>query len=170
MWRGEPVRPPAPSQTQGTVDPIHTTFVTLHPTTDKKISTLNAFIIKKVLDYATTDSVESAKKLANGDLLVKTFNCVQVKQLLKLKTLHDVPVEASIPVNLNSCRGVVTSREFGDMTDAEIADAMKDQHVIAARRFTKLVNGERKNTMTCVLTFGVPKLPTQVYCGFEPAE
>ena len=99
------------------------------------------------------------KKLASGDLLVQTLNVSQVKSLLKLRIIHDIEIEAFIPVSMNSCRGFASHRDFVDMDEAEITDCMADQYVIEARKITKNVDGTRRSTSSVILTFCAAKLP-----------
>ena len=60
------------------IDRNKATFVTLHSKTATRLSTVNSFIIKKVID-CNIDNVVNVKKLASGDLLVQTLNVNQVK-------------------------------------------------------------------------------------------
>ena len=60
------------------IDPDKATFVTLHSKTTTSLSTVNSFIIKKVID-CNIGNVVNVKKLASGDLLVRTLNVSQVK-------------------------------------------------------------------------------------------
>ena len=103
------------------------------------------------------------KKLASGDLLVQTLKVSQVKSLLKLRIIHDIEIEAFIPVSMNSCQGVASHRDFVDMDEAEITDCMADQYVIEARKITKNVDGTRRSTASVILTFSAAKLPDRVH-------
>ena len=82
------------------INPDKASFVTLH-------ANANLFIIKKVID-ANVGNVANVMKLASGDLLVEALNSAQIKSLLKLRYVHNIEIEASIPVSMNSCRGIVT--------------------------------------------------------------
>ena len=168
--------PPPPRGREGTdrrpqtarlnIDPSKATYVTLHSKTSTRLSSVNSFIIKKVID-CNVGNVVNVKKLASGDLLVQTLNVSQVKSLLKLRTIHDIEIEAFIPVSMNSCRGVASHRDFVDMDEAEITDCMADQDVIEARKITKNVDGTRRSTASVILTFSAAKLPDRVHVGYE---
>ena len=154
--------------TRRPLDPNFATFVTLHSRDpDRKLARLSPVIIKKVIDYNVQGEVKNVKRLASGDLRIETFNCVQVKQLLKLRTFHDIPTEASIPVSENSCRGVLYHPSFVFDSDEEMLDGLARHHVVEISHFTKLVNGVRNKTGACVATFGVPTLPEEVKYGYE---
>ena len=150
------------------IDPDKATYVTLHAKGQTRLSTVNPFIIKKVID-GHIGNVLNVKKLASGDLLVHTLNVNQVKSLLKLRYVHDIEVEASIPVSMNSCRGVASHPAFVEMESADILDNMADQSVIEVRKITKLVNGIRKSTASVTLTFSAVKVPDRVHIGYETA-
>ncbi len=78
------------------IDPDKATFVILTAKDESfKISTMNMFIVKKVID-GNVGNVVICKKLASGDLLAQTCTVLQVRSLLKLRFIHNVEVEASI--------------------------------------------------------------------------
>ena len=157
-----------PTTTRRPLDPNFATFVTLHSKDpERKLARLSPVIIKKVIDYNVQGEVKNVKRLASGDLRVETFNCIQVKQLLKFRTFHDIPTEASIPVSDNSCKGVLYHPSFVFDSDEEILDGLARHHVVEINHFTKLVNGARNKTGACVATFGVPTLPEEVKYGYE---
>ena len=55
------------------IDPNKATYVTLHSKTSTRLSSVNSFNIKKVID-CNIGNVVNVKKLASGDLLVQTLN------------------------------------------------------------------------------------------------
>ena len=68
---------------------------------------------------------------------------------------------------MNSCKGVVTHADFIDMETAEIVDEMAYQNVIGAKKITKFIDGNRRNTASVILTFSSIKLPDKVEVGYE---
>ncbi|KAK3869753.1 hypothetical protein Pcinc_024981 [Petrolisthes cinctipes] len=148
------------------IDVKNASFVMLHATGSAPLAGLNPFIVQKVID-GWAGVVESVKKLASGDLLVKTFNSKQVATLLKLRQIHNYEVEAKIPQAMNSCRGVITCRDLMMMEETEIIEEMKNQDIIDARFITRLEDGIRKKTATLILTFGKVSLPETVKIGYE---
>ena len=177
MPGGAPLPPPTrgredsdrpPPTARLPIDPDKATFVTLHAKGQTRLSNVNGFIIKKVID-GNVGNVINVKKLASGDLLIHTLNSSQVKSLMKLRYIHDIEVEASIPVSMNSCRGVASHYDFVDMETADIVDNMADQNVIEARKITKMVDGVRRNTAAVIFTFATSKLPERVMVGYESA-
>lgn len=53
------------------------------------------------------------------------------------------------------------------MDEVDIIHEMKQQDVTDARFITRFVDGERKRTVTVLLTFGKPTLPDNVKIGYE---
>ena len=113
---------------------------------------VNSFIMKKVIDF-NIDNAVNAKKLASGNLLVQTLNVSQVKSLLKLQLIHDIEIEAFIPVSMNSCRRVASQCDFVDMDETEITDYLADQDVIEARKITKNSDDTRRSTASVIFNF-----------------
>ena len=68
------------------INPDNASFVTLHAIGQTRLSNVNSFIIKKVID-ANVGDVVNVKKLASGDLLVQALNSAQIKSLLKPRFL-----------------------------------------------------------------------------------
>lgn len=120
-------RPPLTARLS--IDPDQTTYVTLHTKGQTRLSSVNSFIIKKVIDGNIGNSV-NVKKLASGDLLVHTLNGNQVKSPLKFRLIYDIENEASIPLSMNSWRGVASHDDFVDMEAVDIVENMADQNVI----------------------------------------
>ena len=53
------------------------------------------------------------------------------------------------------------------METAEIVDEMAYQNVIRAKKITKFIDGNRRNTASVILTFNSIKLPDKVEVGYE---
>ncbi|KAK3892456.1 hypothetical protein Pcinc_003689 [Petrolisthes cinctipes] len=128
------------------IDVKNASFVMFHATGSAPLAGLNPFIVQKVID-GWAGVVESVKKLASGDLLVKTFNSKQVASLLKLRQIHNYEVEAKIPQAMNSCRGEITCRDLMMMEETEIIEKMRNQDIIDTRFITRLEDGIRKKTL-----------------------
>ena len=133
-----------------------------------RLASLNPFIIQKVIDGQVTGRVEFVKKLASGDLLIKVVDGSQVRDLRKLRMIHNINVVVSVPVNLNTCKGVITCRDLRDMTEADIVECMKDQDVCAAKTITRLdENKQRVRTNSVILSFAKAKVPEKINVGYE---
>ncbi len=69
-------------------------------------------------------------------------------------------------VTLNTVKGVVREFDLLHTEEAEILRELSDQGVIHVRRIKVRREGELINTITLILTFGTPDLPTHIICGY----
>ena len=164
----------SPEATRPTSDfnihPRNVRFLNVTSESDSvRLSNLNPFIIRKVID-GQAGPVEFVKKLASGDLLIKVVSATQVKDLLKLRMIHDNNVKVSVPRNLNTCRGVISCRDLKFMTEAEIVECMQDQDVVAAKIITRLEENVRVRTNSVILSFAKAKVPEKINVGYERIE
>ena len=72
---------------------------------------VTVFAIGKSLK-AQIGTLDTVKRLQRGDLLVQTNNKKYSEMLLGMTSLADVPVKVSPHRSLNSCKGVVRSRDL----------------------------------------------------------
>ena len=151
------------------IHPRNVRFLNVKSVNDSMpLANLNPFIIRKVIDGQVTGAVEFVKKLASGDLLIKVVSESQVRDLLKLKMIHNIKVVVSKPVNLNTCKGVITCRDLRDMAEADIVECMKDQDVVGAKIITRLdENKQRVRTNSVILSFAKAKVPEKINVGYE---
>ncbi|KAK4317776.1 hypothetical protein Pmani_011174 [Petrolisthes manimaculis] len=133
----------------------------------QSLKTVNPFIIKKVLDGQVGGSLEFAKKLRDGSLLVKVLNSSQVKDLLKLTQIHSFKVKTTIPVGPNTCKGVIFHRDLADLDDADILDGMKDQGVVEVQSMTRMRENKREKFGLVFMTFAAAQIPDTVKIGYE---
>lgn len=109
-------------------------------------------------------NLDNCRSLGSGDLPGQTRTVFQVRGLLRLGLIHDVEVEASIPISMNSCRGVVTAHDFLEVRSGQIPDGIVYQNIIEVKHITKLVQGG--NTDSCILTLATSKLPETVRLNY----
>lgn len=132
---------------------------------------LNIFVIRKVIEHHC-GSIAMCKKLRSGELLVHVNSAASANAIMKMKTIHDVPVRVYAPIFSNVRKGVVYHYEFKNMTEDEIVDCMHDQAVVAAQHFRKLdkTKNQRFNTGMVTLTFAGITLPERVVVGWESVD
>ena len=102
---------------------------------EKPITSLSPFVIEKQIE-STIGTPKSVKKLKNQTLLVETSRKTQTENLLKMKTFFNLPVTVSEHHTLNSCKGIIRDRALKGETEENIKEYLKDQGVIAVKRFT----------------------------------
>ena len=125
----------------------------------------NIFAIQKLLKCAVGDVV-SAKKLANGTVLIEVASKHQEKSALKMKMWVDVPISVTPHRTLNFSRGVIRCREFRDCDDTEVLDALRSQGVTEVRHISSKRNGVVSPTNTFIVTFNKSTLPKFVKAAY----
>ena len=119
---------------------------------DKPITSLSPFVIEKQIE-ALIGTVKSAKKLRNQTLLVETTRKSQTENLLTTKTFFNLPVQVSEHKTLNSSKGIIRDRALKGESDDNIRENLKEQGVIAAKRFKVKKGHDFVNTNTILLIF-----------------
>jgi hypothetical protein len=123
------------------------------------------FAIQKLLKSAVGD-VASAKKLANGSILVEVLTKHQEKNALNMKMWIDTPITVTPHRTLNFSRGVIRNRDFRDCEDAEVLDALRSQGVTDVKHISTKRNGVITPTNTFILTFKMATLPKFVKAAY----
>jgi hypothetical protein len=123
------------------------------------------FAIQKLLK-STVGDVASAKKLANGSILVEVLSKHQEKNALNMKMWIDTPVTVTPHRSLNFSRGVIRNRDFRDCGDAEVLDALRGQGVTDVKHISTKRNGVITPTNTFILTFKTATLPKFVKAAY----
>lgn len=132
---------------------------------------VSPFLIKKKIDYVAGSEVLECKKLRNGTLMIKCINKNQAEKLMKITSLCDtIKVKVEIHQVFNKCKGRIYSRDLCYLTDEEILEELKGQHVIEIQRIKrKDKNGRRTNEDNglYILTFSKCDAPEKVLIGYE---
>lgn len=131
----------------------------------RPMNKLSPFVISKAISGLAGEP-KSVKKLGSGQLLVEVDKKSHSDNLLKSTKFVDVPVVVSPHRSMNTCRGVVRSRDLEGSDEVEMVSNLKPQGVVAAKRISIRRNGEQILTNTYILTFGSPNLPTSIKAGF----
>jgi hypothetical protein len=132
---------------------------------NRHLDKLSPFAINKCIQCAAGNTT-NIRKLRDGMLLIEAANQRQSESLQKLQTFIDIPVKVSPHRSLNSCRGVVRSRDLRDCTEQEVKEGLADQGVTDVRRINAFRNGGKVPTDTLILTFARPTLPTSIKAGY----
>ena len=106
-------------------------------------------------------SLKSVKKLRNGTLLVECATDSHSRRLL-----CNVPIKVTPHSSLNSCKGVIRSRDLEGVGEEEICENLTSQGVVGVKRINIRRNNELVPTNTLILTFNSPTLPNSVKAGY----
>ena len=118
--------------------------------------------IRGVLGQGAQGKVAKANFLKNGDLLLKTKNEKQTAQLLKVTLFGEEQCEVEKDRKLNMSKGTIYAPDLIELSEDEIVGWLTEFGVVAAKRFTKWINGVQENTPLLLLTFSTPSCPTKL--------
>ena len=150
------------------LDPSKCRIFFINSTPAKDLENLNSFIIKKVLTGCLGPQ-HTCTRLRSGTLRVEVQSQQQALDLQYMRTIHNVPVQVTMPFASNTSKGVVTHWEFARMTEEDIVKGMSDVGVVACRKFMRLDRhtNTRKPSSTVCLTFDTTTLPDSVCVAFR---
>jgi len=129
------------------------------------LAKLNPFAIEKGIKGLAGTPV-SVRRLRSGDLIIEVSKRSHSDNLLRSSMLANCPVKIVPHRTMNSKKGVIRCRDLSDTSEQEILDNLSAQGVTEVRKITVKRDGNRYNTGTIILTFGLPVLPSSVKCGF----
>ena len=125
---------------------------------EKPITKLSPFVIEKQIE-AIIGTPKSVKKLKNQTLLVETNRKSQTDNLLKITKFFNLKVTVTEHKTLNSSKGIIKDRTLRGESETDICDYLKNQGVIAVKRFTIKKDHETIETNTLLLTFNMVTVP-----------
>ena len=146
-------------------------FLVVKSDDTENLTSLSPFVIEKQIE-STIGTPKSVKKLKNQTLLVETSRKTQTENLLKMKTFFNLPVTVSEHHTLNSSKGIIRNRDLKGESEENIKEYLKDQGVIAVKRFTIKKGNSTIQTNTLLLTFNritVPK-SLRIFYRFIPVD
>ena len=106
--------------------------------------------------------LQKASFQSDGSLLVKTSSDKQTEKLLKVTAFGAEACDVNRDERLNKSRGTIHAFDLLELTEDEVVGWLKDFGVIAAKRFTRRVDGHPENTPTLLLTFNKPTCPNKI--------
>lgn len=107
------------------------------------------------------------KKLANGDLLLEVLYQHQYEKLSGVTAFGDIPITISAHRSLNTVRGVISDDDLKYVTEEELLNGLKEQHVTNVYRIKIRREGKEIETKHFVLTFALSILPDSVEVGYS---
>ena len=106
--------------------------------------------------------LQKASFQGDGSLLVKTASDKQTEKLLKATVFGAEACDIQRDDRLNKSRGTIHAFDLIELTEDEVVGWLKDFGVVAAKRFTRRVDGFTENTPTILLTFNKPTCPNKL--------
>lgn len=134
-------------------------------TPDMPLTKLSPFAIQKGIS-GIAGTVKDVKKLHSGQILVECSKKSHADNLLRCDSLGGVPVRTFPHPHLNSCKGVIRTRDLHDMEEDEIVTELKDQGVTHVKRITLKRDDKIIKTGTYILTFNLHDQPDRILIGY----
>lgn len=132
---------------------------------DKTVRTLSPFLVSKSLTDALGPGYK-VTKLASGDLLLEVHDKTQYERLTNLVAFGDIRVSVTPHRSLNTTRGVVSEQDLLDLSEAELLEGWKEEHVINVQRIKIRRDDKEIPTKHLILTFHTSTLPEYVQTGY----
>jgi hypothetical protein len=134
--------------------------------TEKTLASLSPFTIEKGMK-GISSMITTVKKLRSGALLIEVTHEAQANNLLTITEFASVPVKVSAHRTLNTTKGVIRSLELSKLGTDELVAELNSQSVISAQNIFQTREGQKRKTITIILTFALTKLPTRIKAGYE---
>ncbi|GBO40287.1 hypothetical protein AVEN_190981-1 [Araneus ventricosus] len=146
--------------------PFDTFFILKRITTmNESFHTVSPFLVERAVT-AHLGITKSTRKLRSGDLLIEVVTRKQAEQIIKLKSLDNIPVAVSAHATLNSSKGVVSCGELLNVPIEEILKGFQPQGVTQVHRIKIRKNEQLIDTKHLILTFHSPRIPESVRAGY----
>lgn len=149
-----------------TIDTEGEKYLILHRTDENKsMRDFSPILLETVIKNVTNNGTTESKFLKSGDLLIKTQNVKQAKNLIKLTGIFDATIEVTEHKTKNSCKGVISAYELKNEDSETLLNYLHTQNVIEVKMHQKTINGQTFNTGLVFITFGVNTLPEYLTVG-----
>ncbi|GBN83049.1 hypothetical protein AVEN_39400-1 [Araneus ventricosus] len=146
--------------------PFDTFFIITRTTTsNESFHTVSPFLVERAVT-AHLGITKSTRKLRSGDLLLEVATRKQAEQIIKLKSLDNIPVAVSAHATLNSSKGVVSCGELLNVPIEEILKGFQPQGVTQVHRIKIRKKEQLIDTKHLILTFHSPRIPESVRAGY----
>lgn len=132
---------------------------------EKTIRTMSPFLVAKSLSEAIGPGYK-VTKMASGDLLLELCDQAQYGKLSKLTAIGKNPVSVTPHRSLNTVRGVISDADLLELSEGELLEGWKEEHVISVQRITIRRENKEIPTKHLVLTFAMTDLPESIQTGY----
>lgn len=108
-------------------------------------------------------------KLRDGSLLVLTKTKAAAENIIKSKELAGIPIVAREHESLNFTKGIIFCNDLINLSNDDLLDEFKLQHVVEIYRIQKRSLTQRDTfepTSGLILTFNLPSLPEFIKAGY----
>lgn len=134
---------------------------------NKALNELSVFQKTKGLAAISTFA-DIVAKLKDGTLLVLTKTKQAADIIIRAKHLANVEIVVAEHEFLNFTKGIIFSNDILNLTNAELLEEFKSQHVVDIYRIQKRKpnSDEFENTPGLILTFNLMQIPETIIAGY----
>lgn len=141
-------------------------YLIVHRTDDGlTMKDMSPILLATALKTVTNNGNITCRTLKSGDILVKTENVKQAKNLIKLTKIAQTNIEITEHKSLNTCRGVVSAYELKYEEEDTLLNYLKSQNVTKVQFHTKKIGNERVKSGLAFVTFGTNEPPEFLTIG-----
>ncbi len=133
---------------------------------DNPLSKLKIFAIQKAI-HGMIGEVKDMKPMGRtGLLFIEVDRYSHVLNMMKTKSLANIPVEFNPHRTLNSSQGVVFCYQLDEVSEEEILEELGPQGVIEVYRMKTKRQGKLVPLNTYILTFNTTTVPEKINVGY----
>lgn len=149
-----------------TIDTEGEKYLIMHRMDENKtMRDFSPILLETVINKVTHNGTPECKFLKSGDILIKTQNVKQARNLIKLIGIFDSTIEVTEHKTMNYCKGVISAYELKSENSETLLNYLRGQNVIEVNMHQKTYNGITQNTGLVFLKFGVNTLPEFLTIG-----
>lgn len=126
---------------------------------------MSPILLEQAFKTVTNNGKISCRTLKSGDILIKTENLSQAKNLISLTRISQANIEITEHKTLNSSKGVVSAYELKYEEADTLLEYLKPQNVTKIDFHMKNIDNERVKTGLVFVTFGKNELPEFLTIG-----
>ena len=155
------------NNTKGTATTKFSKYLVMKPVQEGlKLTKVNTFKVEKGFKDILGNHSCKIKQLRSGLLLIEVDQKKNCNKLLQTTKLADIPVTVEEHSSLNICKGTIYCECLEGVSDAQIAEKLKDQDVKEVYRQQRREGEDLVPTNRFVITFDKTTLPKEVKVGY----
>jgi hypothetical protein len=126
---------------------------------------MSPILLETAFKTVTNNGNITCRTLKSGDIMIKTENVKQAKNLIKLTKIAHANIDVTEHKTLNSCKGVVSAFELTYEEEETLLEYLKPQNVTKIDFHKKTVGKEKIKSGLVFLTFGKNEPPEYIQVG-----
>ena len=130
---------------------------------DKPIKSFNIFAVSKAIESITLEQTLQTTFTREGHLLILAKNESQANKFLKATKFSNLcDIKVQYHPTLNICKGVIYAEDLANLSEDEIVEGLKSQHVTDCKKIKKMKEGKLVNTPLHIISFNRYDIPSKI--------